>query len=78
LIILNATRLDEYDMSSIGGWLKAVFLNYVQQNIKYVIKKYIYIHNIGYVEVLSENAVNKISLYYCVCTWFSYYKILRE
>ena len=31
---------------------------------------YIYIenHNLGYVEVLSENAINKDSQYYCVYT----------
>ena len=27
---------------------------------------YIYTHNLGYVEVLSENAINKISYYYRV------------
>ena len=33
---------------------------YVQQNIKYI---YIHthIHNLGYVEVLLENAINKVS-----------------
>jgi len=32
---------------------------YVQQNIKYITKN-IYIRNLGYVEVLSENAINKV------------------
>ena len=45
--------------------VKSSTLKYVQQNIKYVTKKniyiYIYIHNLGYVEVLSENAINKVS-----------------
>ena len=27
---------------------------------------YIYMHNLGYVKVLSENAINKVSQYYCV------------
>ena len=43
-----------------GEWLRVVFLSYVQQNIKYI-TKYINIHNLGYVEVLSENAINKAS-----------------
>ena len=34
----------------------------MQQNIKYITKHiYMYIHNLGYVEVLSENAINKVS-----------------
>jgi len=28
---------------------------------KYKIYKKVYIHNLGYVEVLSENAINKVS-----------------
>ena len=50
--------------------VKAVFLNYVQQNVNYITKNtyiyiyiyiYIYVYNLGYVEVLSENAINKVS-----------------
>jgi len=64
LVILNVTGLDEYIyiyIYNIGGWLKAVFLNYVLQNIQQYI--YIYTHNLGYVEVVSENAINKVSCY---------------
>jgi len=62
---LNVTGLDEYDIKYWWG-LKAVFLNYVQQNIKYITKNaciyiYIHIHNLDYFKVLSENAINKIS-----------------
>jgi len=34
--------------------VKSSIFKYVQQNI------YIYISNLGYVEVLSENAINKV------------------
>ena len=61
MVILNVTSLDEYDMQNIGGWLKALFLNYAQQKIYRI-----YIHNLGYFEVLSENAI-KMSVNIIVC-----------
>jgi len=57
---LNVTGFDEYDIQNNDEWLKAVFLNYVQQNIKYITKN-MYIHNLSYFEVLSENAINKVN-----------------
>ena len=42
--------------------VKSNIFKYVQQNIKYItIYVYIYIRNLGYVEVVSENAINKDS-----------------
>jgi hypothetical protein len=59
---LNVTSLDEGDIQNKGAWLKAEFLNYVQQNIKYTtIYTYTHTHNLGYVEVLSDNAISKVS-----------------
>jgi len=59
---LNVTSLEECDIYNNVGWLKVLFLNYVQQNIKYTtVYIHIYIHSLGYVEVLSENAINKVS-----------------
>ena len=40
--------------------VKSSILNHVQQNIKYT-TIYIYIYSLGYAEVLSENAINKVS-----------------
>jgi len=28
-----------------------------------IYNKYVYIHNLGYVEILSENAINKVNIY---------------
>ena len=42
--------------------VKSSIFKYVQQNKKRItIYIYIYTHNLGYVEVLSENAINKAS-----------------
>jgi len=42
--------------------VKNSIFGYVQQNIKYItIYIDIYTHNLGYVEVLSENAISKVS-----------------
>jgi len=40
--------------------VKSSICKHVQQNIKYI-TIYIYIRNLGYVENLSENAINKVS-----------------
>jgi len=40
----------------------------VKSSIFKYVQQYIYTHNLGYFEVLSENAINKVSQYYCVYT----------
>jgi hypothetical protein len=51
---------------------------FTQQSSIFKIHTTKYIHNFSYAKILSENAIRKVSQYYCVHTWFSYYKILRE
>ena len=55
--------------------VESSIFKYVQQNIIGVYICNIYMHNLGYVEVLSENAINNVSTIVCIPYLFIYYKI---